>query len=82
MSVLVCVKCEREMKCMKNDFAVEEMGGDQSIRLKFGDLWECPSCGVKIVSGISPLPFAENYQSDYAEKVAQLKAKGLVVKSR
>lgn len=82
MSVLVCVNCEKEMKVKTNNFVVEEMAGENSIRLKCGDLWECPSCGVKIVSGISPLPFAENYQSDYAKKVAELKAKGLVVKSR
>lgn len=82
MSAPVCVKCEKEMQCQKNDFAVEEMNGNQSIRMKNGDLWVCPICKLQIVAGISESPFAENYQKDYLKKVFRCRERGSLVRSR
>lgn len=48
----VCVKCCLFMRCRKNGFLVRdpEAGGFSSTYWS-GDLWQCPECDYKVVTG-------------------------------
>ena len=45
----VCVKCCMDMRCKKNEFTVES-SGSPSVHWS-GDLFECPGCGMEVVTG-------------------------------
>lgn len=52
----ICVKCQREMECVKNEFPVYEKGvlsrgGYPPVTVWCGDLFECPDCRTQIVTG-------------------------------
>jgi hypothetical protein len=48
-----------------------------SYRLWSADLWICPDCGHKIISGFGKGPIAEHYQSNYDDVLAQILANKL-----
>lgn len=52
MPTPICVKCRVEMRCVKNNRLVcdPEAGGFPST-FWLGDEYECPGCGVQIVTG-------------------------------
>jgi len=65
--------CGRFMAVKKNSVTVEERTEDQRpYRLWDADLYECPECGVEIITGFGRGPFAEHYQPDYAAQRARL----------
>jgi len=52
MPTPICVKCRVEMRCVKNDRLVrdpEAACGPSTYWL--GDEYQCPVCGVRIVTG-------------------------------
>ena len=44
----ICVACAVEMRCAKNDYVVADPEPSTYWR---GDMYECPGCGVRIVTG-------------------------------
>lgn len=69
MSVIICPKCELELRAKKNGVPVESMADFGSYQLYMADLLYCPSCGLEIIAGLSPKPLAEHHQPSYAETV-------------
>ena len=58
--------CGRFMRVKQNSVTVEELLEDGApYKLWDADLWECPECGVEIVTGFACEPLAEHYQPDY-----------------
>lgn len=58
--------CGRFMHVEKNSVTVEEQletGGP--YKLWDADLYACPDCGVKVITGFGRSPMAEHYQPDY-----------------
>ena len=68
--------CGRFMQVKKNGVTVEELTEEQeSYKLWDADLFECPECGVEIISGFGRGPLAEHYQPTYRasrEKLAPI----------
>jgi hypothetical protein len=60
----ICVKCRVSMACVKTGVDVEAMAGDMPYQIWSGDLFECPSCKVEIVSGFGQQPVAEHFQEE------------------
>lgn len=46
----VCVCCNCEMRCEKNGAFVHLVNSDAYLS---GDTYECPACGIQIVSGLA-----------------------------
>lgn len=67
----VCAKCRIELRCVKNDFIVEEMADTTApYRVWSTDLWACAGCGAEVVTGFAPQPMAEQWQANYGFKAA------------
>lgn len=65
--------CGRFMRPEKNGVTVEELMEDGApYRLWDADLWACPECGARIVSGFGREPLAEHYQPNYQEQRERL----------
>lgn len=61
------------MRVKQNSVTVEEVMEDGSpYKLWDADLWECPECGVEVVSGFARAPLAEHYQPTYAAERERL----------
>jgi len=59
--------CGRFMAVKKNSVTVEERMEDGApYKLWDADLWECPECGVEIISGFAAHPLAEHWHADFA----------------
>lgn len=71
----VCVNCSVEMRCHKNGQPVVSGNG-----LYHGDVYECPDCKFRVVSGFSSLPIREGWEPDFREVVeAERMAAGSVL---
>lgn len=58
--------CGRFMRVTKNSVTVEEQletGGP--YKLWDADLYQCPDCGARVITGFGRSPMAEHYQPDY-----------------
>jgi hypothetical protein len=65
--------CGRFMHVKRNSVTVEERLEDQSpYKLWDADLWECPECGVEVITGFGQSPLAEHWQPTYLEQRARL----------
>jgi hypothetical protein len=64
----ICVKCQVSLKCIKTGVDVEAMAADMPYQIWSGDLFECPSCHVEIVSGFGQQPVAEHFQKERYSK--------------
>lgn len=61
------------MRVKKNSVTVEEVMEDGSpYKLWDADLWECPECGVEVISGFGRAPLAEHYQPTYTTQRERL----------
>ena len=78
MRAPICVKCEIEFRMQQSGIAAELMAADMSYQLWSGDVWECPSCHFKIVSGFGHSPIAEHFQANYALALETETQHGLV----
>lgn len=58
----VCVPCKMVMRCAKNEFDVQIIGGAYYS----GDRWECNECGASVVVGFgsatNPSPHHESIE--------------------
>lgn len=45
----ICVRCQQNLRCQRNDVKVRL----SENRIVAGDLYECPSCGFQIVTGLA-----------------------------
>ena len=66
----ICVNCNLELRVKKNSVGVETMTTDGPCQYFHADLWECPECGLQIISGFGAKPIVEHYQPNYAEYIA------------
>jgi hypothetical protein len=65
--------CGRFMHVKRNSVTVEErLETPGPYKLWDADLYECPECGVEIITGFGQGPLAEHYQSTYGEQRARL----------
>lgn len=65
---VVCVECGREMNVEKNGVIVEETTEDQQpYKLWSADLYECPDCGRKVITGFAQHPLAMHHETRYNE---------------
>ena len=58
--------CGRFMQPQKNGVTVEELlesGGP--YKLWDADLWHCPECGTRVITGFGQTPLAEHWQPNY-----------------
>lgn len=84
----ICIKCSRFFRPIKNGFWFTEgmpvVDGAQPgladadkwkpYKIWASDKFECPGCGVQILSGFGRAPISEHYKPDFAEWQAGLKA--------
>lgn len=56
----VCVECLVEMKPEKNGVYIE-LRTPQPYQIWSGDMWKCPNCKRKVVSGYGRAPVAEHF---------------------
>lgn len=62
----VLCECGRFMVVKNNGMTVEELMEDGApYRLWDADLYQCPDCGAKVITGFGRAPLAEHYQPDY-----------------
>jgi hypothetical protein len=67
----VCVECEVEYRAEKNGIVAEEMADFGSYKLWRADLWKCPGCGHRLITGFGQQNFAEHWQPGYKETCRQ-----------
>ncbi len=68
--MIVCAKCNREMRVKKNGVSFVEMAQDRPYKLWMADLWECKDCGAQVLyTSPTQRPVAEHYQDDFAAKM-------------
>lgn len=52
-----CAKCKREMICLKNEVPLVHFTNDNKNDgidvVRYGDLYECKTCGCQVVAGLS-----------------------------
>lgn len=72
----ICVKCNVSYITKKNGVIVEELAQFGSYKLWEADLKECPKCHHQIISGFAQHSFAEHYQTDYKDKLQEIKKNG------
>ena len=67
-STPICVKCKVLMKCHKNAQFVRDpaVGGFPSTYWS-GDVWKCPGCSCKVVTGFGSKIVSENGPVDVLE---------------
>lgn len=82
----ICVHCCRYYQPKKTGvYFLENMPAKAGIepgqpegwkpyRLWAGDLWECPGCDARLISGVGLFPIAEHYQADFDTRVQRLQA--------
>ncbi len=57
----VCVPCEVEYRCVKNEVVVVDHADGEEAQAWFADKWGCPTCGHEIVIGFAQGPFAVSF---------------------
>jgi hypothetical protein len=58
--------CGRFLVCKKNSVTVEELDEQGApLRLWDADQYECPECGMQIISGFGRAPMLEAWHPDY-----------------
>ena len=66
----ICVNCQVSLRCVKTGVDIEAMAGTMPYQIWSGDLFECPGCGVRVISGFGSQPVAEHFQTErYAKFV-------------
>ncbi len=64
--MIVCAKCNQQLRPKKNGVAFVELSGNKPYKLWDADLWECQTCGTLILyTGALQKPVAEHYQPNF-----------------
>jgi hypothetical protein len=73
----VCVSCQLEFRCEKNSVAAVLLSGSPPAPYQIWDcdMWKCPGCGMKILSGYGRQPLAENWQDKFRAELAHAEVK-------
>lgn len=80
---LLCARCGRFCRCLKNSISVEELDETGApYRIWDADLFECPSCRHEVISGFAREPLAESWQPSYAAQRARLAERGPIYPGR
>jgi len=81
MDKLVCVKCEKELKPYKSGAYLVEMFQSNSEIYKIWqcDIWQCPVCKVKIVSGYGGNPIRQHFDLDCKQYLETIKTDGATI---
>ena len=53
----ICVACQREMRCRKNDYLFADY---HNSAIWAGDMYECESCKQQVVVGVGRRPVARS----------------------
>lgn len=62
----VCVRCQCEFRCEKNDTLIVEMIADGPYKLWSADAWKCPGCSVEIIADFGFIPLSVRHESSFA----------------
>ena len=71
-----CVDCQRWMVPMKNGVAVLETmeDGVTPYKIWIADLWSCPGCFRKLITGFAGQPLAIHHMEGFTEYLEEVKA--------
>ncbi len=63
----ICVPCQVEYRCEKNEVAVEQTASGEPYKLWSTDKWKCPGCGHEVIPAPRPSqkPMAEHFEGKY-----------------
>jgi len=76
----ICIKCEREYKMEDHCYVAEMFRKNKEIyKIWSADLWSCPVCGHKIVSGFADKPGMEHWNGDCEAEIERLKKLGRII---
>ena len=78
---ITCVNCERGYQRIELGIYLVEMFCDppQPYKIWSADLWQCPGCNDKVVSGRGDNPLIHHFQDGFDEFLAGLEEHGLTV---
>ncbi len=67
-------RCKTQMRCKKNEVKVIEMATFGPAAIWSADLWACPLCNERIITGFGVKPIIEHYQDGFEEALEKAKA--------
>lgn len=76
MSYSICISCGKRRFAKRNGVKVIEyfdVSHKEAYRIWSADLFECPNCASRAVSGFSPRPTDEQFQPDFATNLQKAK---------
>ena len=62
----ICVPCQREMRCRRNDYLFADYGGGA---IWAGDMYQCEGCKARVVVGVGQEPVATADELRYRQCV-------------
>ena len=75
----ICCDCRTPFIPLKNDIIVNEINTEgKSIKLWCADLWECPSCETRLITGFGQKPYAVHFEPDYLMQLQNAKDSGVM----
>ena len=69
----ICVRCQTEFRNIKSGIAVIEMFSQppEPYQIWLADLFECPTCKTRIVSGFAQEPLTHHFERDFERRLLQ-----------
>jgi hypothetical protein len=79
---MICSQCEVELKPFKNGVSVIETEGNppKPFRIYEADMWVCPMCGIKIVTGFGQ-PVSRSYETTWYRDLQAALSNGTIIYS-
>ena len=68
---IVCSKCEVEFRCVKKGVKMVDYASFGPYKVWEADEWECPGCGVKVITGFADTPIHINTLHDGGDDILQ-----------
>jgi hypothetical protein len=68
MPQLVCVKCRYQLEVIKTGISVLHLSDFGPDKLYEADVWECPKCTMRIVTGFGDC-YAEHYEDHFPREL-------------
>ena len=81
MATVTCVNCERGYHLIENGVFLVEMfcNPPQPYKIWSADLWQCPGCKDRVVSGRGDNPLMHHFQEGFDVYLANLKERQCTV---